>query len=121
VLGDRGLTEQAITNLLTNADRYSLADAPVQVEIDGRDAPMVRVRDAGPGIPDDVADVLFLERVSSGRGLGLGLFLVNAAMQAQGGTVRLEERRPRAAFVLAWPRGAATGDGSEAQPESVSA
>jgi hypothetical protein len=42
-------------------------------------------------------------------------------MQAQGGTVRLEERRPRAAFVLAWPRGAATGDGSEAQPESVSA
>ena len=121
VLGDRGLTEQAITNLLTNADRYSLADAPVEVEIDGRDAPTLRVRDAGPGIPDDVADVLFLERVSSGRGLGLGLFLVNAAMHAQGGTVRLEERRPRAAFVLAWPRNAATGDGSEAQPEFVSA
>ena len=59
--------------------------------------------DAGPGIPDEVADVLFHERVGSGRGLGLGLFLVNAAMQAQGGSVRLEERRPRASFVLAWP------------------
>jgi signal transduction histidine kinase len=120
VIGDRGLTEQAITNLLTNADRYSQPDAPVDVEIDSRDVPRLRVRDSGPGIPDDVADVLFHERVGSGRGLGLGLFLVNAAMQAQGGSVRLEERRPRAAFVLVWPRAAATGDGSEAEPASVS-
>jgi signal transduction histidine kinase len=121
VIGDRGLTEQAITNLLTNADRYSQPEAPVELEIDGRDAPRLRVRDAGPGIPDEVADVLFLERVGSGRGLGLGLFLVNAAMQAQGGSVRLEERRPRAAFVLAWPRAAATGDGSDAEPATVRA
>jgi signal transduction histidine kinase len=121
VLGDRGLTEQAITNLLTNADRYSVPDAPIEVELDGGDAPLLRVRDAGPGIPDDVADVLFRERVGSGRGLGLGLFLVNAAMRAQGGTVRLEERRPRAAFVLAWPRGAAAGEGGEAEPATLSA
>jgi signal transduction histidine kinase len=121
VLGDRGLTEQAITNLLTNADRYSLPDAPVEVEIDGRDIPRLRVRDAGPGIPDEVADVLFRERVGSGRGLGLGLFLVNAAMQAQGGSVRLEERRPRAAFLLAWPRVAAIGDAGESEPAPISA
>jgi signal transduction histidine kinase len=121
VLGDRGLTEQAITNLLTNADRYSLPDAPVEIEIDGRDAPLLRVRDAGPGIPDEVAEALFRERVSSGRGLGLGLFLVNAAMRAQGGSVRLEERRPRAAFVLAWPPGAAVANGAEAEPETISA
>jgi signal transduction histidine kinase len=121
VLGDRGLTEQAITNLLTNADRYSQPNAPVEVEIEGRDAPLLRVRDAGPGIPDDVAEVIFRERVGSGRGLGLGLFLVNAAMQAQGGTVRLEERRPRASFVLEWPKGAASGDGSEAEPATANA
>ncbi|HEX5578344.1 MAG TPA: ATP-binding protein, partial [Candidatus Limnocylindria bacterium] len=107
--------------LLTNEDRYSQPDGPVEVEIDGREAPRLRVRDSGPGIPDEVADVLFRERVGSGRGLGLGLFLVNAAMQAQGGSVRLEERRPRAAFVLAWPLAAATGDGSEAEPASLSA
>jgi len=121
VLGDRGLTEQAITNLLTNADRYSQPDAAVDVEIDGREAPLLRVRDAGPGLPDEVAEVLFRERVGSGRGLGLGLFLVNAAMEAQGGSVRLEERRPRASFVLAWPRGATAGDGSEAESAIVSA
>jgi signal transduction histidine kinase len=119
VSGDRPLTEQAITNLLTNADRYSEPDAPVEIEIDARDTPLLRVRDAGPGIPDDVADILFRERVSSGRGLGLGLFLVNAAMQAQGGSVQLEERRPRAAFVLHWPRGAAAGNGIEAEPAAV--
>jgi signal transduction histidine kinase len=111
VVGDRSLTEQAITNLLTNADRYSESDAPVEIEIEMGDVPLLRVRDAGPGIPDDVAEVIFRERVSSGRGLGLGLFLVNAAMLAQGGSVHLEERRPRAAFVLRWPRGAASGNG----------
>ena len=121
VHGDRGLTEQAITNLLTNADRYSQPNAPVEVEIDGREAPLLRVRDAGPGIPDDVAEVIFRERVGSGRGLGLGLFLVNAAMLAQGGTVHLEERRPRASFVLEWPRWAAAGNGSEAEPATVGA
>jgi signal transduction histidine kinase len=115
VTGDRPLTEQAITNLLTNADRYSEPEAPVEIEIDVRDTPFLRVRDAGPGIPDEVANILFRERVSSGRGLGLGLFLVNAAMQAQGGSVQLEERRPRAAFVLHWPRGAAARNGSQAE------
>jgi signal transduction histidine kinase len=119
VTGDRPLTEQAITNLLTNADRYSEPDAPVEIEIDARDTPLLRVRDAGPGIPDEVADILFRERVSSGRGLGLGLFLVNAAMQAQGGSVQLEERRPRAAFVLHWPRGAVAGNGSEPEPAAA--
>ncbi|HYN63440.1 MAG TPA: ATP-binding protein [Candidatus Limnocylindrales bacterium] len=121
VSGDRPLTEQAITNLLTNADRYSEPDAPVEIEIDARDIPFLRVRDAGPGIPDEVADVLFRERVSSGRGLGLGLFLVNAAMQAQGGSVQLEERRPRAAFVLHWPRGAAASNGGEAERRETDA
>lgn len=104
VHGDLQLTQQALTNLLTNADRYSSDGAPVQVEIAGGPAPELRVRDAGPGISDDVADHLFVERVSSGRGLGLGLYLVRAAMEAQGGIVRLEERKPAAVFLLRWPR-----------------
>lgn len=113
ISGDRPLTEQAITNLLINADRYSEAEMPIDVQIDTRRAPQVRVRDAGPGISDELADVIFRDRVASARGLGLGLFLVNAAMQAQGGSVQLEERRPRAAFVLRWPMGGAPGDPRE--------
>ena len=104
VVGDQRLTEQAITNLLTNADRYSEPpDAPIDVEIRGGAEPQLRVADAGPGISDELADSLFRERVSSGSGLGLGLYLVHAVMAAQAGSVELEQRRPRAVFVLRWP------------------
>lgn len=112
--GDRQLTEQALTNLLINADRYSDDGSPIQVEITGDEVPVVRVRDGGPGISDDVADLLFRDRVTSGRGLGLGLYLVRAAMEAQDGSVVLEERRPGAVFALRWPKrthdGNATSD-----------
>ncbi len=104
VVGDLQLTQQALTNLLTNADRYSTDGEPIAVEISSGVAPELRVRDAGPGVSDDVAEHLFIERVNSGRGLGLGLYLVRAAMEAQGGIVRLEERAPAAVFLLRWPR-----------------
>jgi signal transduction histidine kinase len=107
VTGDRPLTEQAVTNLLTNADRYSEADAPLDIDIELDTVPLVRVRDSGPGFPEEMPEDLFRERVSSGRGLGLGLYLVNAAMTAQGGSVQLEQRRPQASLVLRWPRTAA--------------
>jgi signal transduction histidine kinase len=105
-LGDRHLTEQAITNLLTNADRYSTPGAPIDVEIADGDGVVVRVRDRGPGIADTVAERLFRDRVAAGRGLGLGLYLVRAMMEAQGGSVTLEQRRPEAVFVLRLPRAA---------------
>lgn len=104
VIGDRHLTEQAITNLLTNAERYSEAAAPIRVEVSGSDPVILRVIDQGPGITDEMADHLFHDRVSAGRGLGLGLYLVNAVMQAQGGSVQLEQRRPQAVFALRWRR-----------------
>jgi signal transduction histidine kinase len=103
VVGDRQLTELAITNLLTNANRYSAAEAPIHVEVDAGDLVTLRVRDEGPGVPDDVAPRLFVDRVAAGRGLGLGLFLVHASMEAMGGSVSLEQRRPQAVFALRWP------------------
>lgn len=103
-VGDRQLAEQAITNLLINADRYSEVDEPIKVSVRGDELVELRVADSGPGIADELAEVLFRERVSSGRGLGIGLYLVNAAMQAQGGSVLLEERQPGAIFLLRWPR-----------------
>lgn len=104
VVGDRHLSEQAITNLLTNADRYSSSGAPIHVEVSDEDPVVLRVRDEGPGIPDEVADRLFRDRVTAGRGLGLGLYLVSATMAAMGGSVALEQRRPAAVFALRWPR-----------------
>ncbi|MDP9271427.1 MAG: MFS domain-containing histidine kinase [Chloroflexota bacterium] len=114
-LGDRRLAEQAITNLLTNADRYSEPNRPISVTVEGGDQVVVRVADQGPGIADTVAERLFLDRVVAGRGLGLGLYLVRAMMDAQGGSVQLEQRRPAAIFALRWPRArdrASTNSGS---------
>jgi signal transduction histidine kinase len=103
IIGDRQLTEQAVTNLLINADRYADDHGPVQVRISSTPVPEVRVADSGPGIDDDLADRLFHDRVASGRGLGLGLYLVRACMEAQGGAAILEQRRPGAVFLLRWP------------------
>jgi len=118
VIGDQHLAEQAITNLLTNADRYSTPEGPIRIEVSGGDPVILRVVDAGPGIADDVAQLLFRDRVSSGRGLGLGLYLVNAMMQAQGGSARLEQRNPRAVFALRWKR--ASGAPSRSSAASAS-
>jgi signal transduction histidine kinase len=107
-VGDRRLAEQAITNLLTNADRYSEAGRGISVTIHDGDPVVVRVADEGPGIADTVADRLFSDRVAVGRGLGLGLYLVQAMMVAQGGSVELEQRRPAAVFALRWPQARAT-------------
>lgn len=119
IVGDRQLTEQALTNLLTNADRYSLDGAPIEVRIGSGPVPEVRVADAGPGIPDEVADQLFHDRVASGRGLGLGLYLVRACMEAQGGTAQLEQRQPGAVFLLRWPIGAGSGDAGSGDAASA--
>ena len=113
VLGDRHLSEQAITNLLTNADRYSSPGTPIHVEIADGEQVTLRVRDEGPGIVDEVADRLFHDRVAAGRGLGLGLFLVHATMVAMGGSVVLEQRRPTAVFALRWARAASDAPATE--------
>jgi two-component system OmpR family sensor kinase len=110
VIGDRQLATQVITNLLTNADRYSTPGAPIHVEVDASDLVTLRVRDEGPGIADDVARRLFVDRVAAGRGLGLGLYLVHASMNAMGGSVSLERRRPNAVFALRWPAAPASED-----------
>ena len=123
VIGDRHLTEQAITNLLTNADRYSIPGAPIHVEIQDGAQVALSVRDEGPGVTDEVADLLFRDRVTAGRGLGLGLYLVHATMAAMGGSVQLEQRRPQAVFVLRWPaadgRAPAAPDGDGPVPDST--
>jgi signal transduction histidine kinase len=102
VVGDRPLSVQAITNLLTNADRYSTPGEPIHVEVEAGDLVTLRVRDQGPGISDDVAGRLFRDRVAGGRGLGLGLYLVHATMEAMGGSIHLEQKRPAAVFALRW-------------------
>jgi signal transduction histidine kinase len=93
VSGDRTRLEQVAANLIDNAVKYTPPGGRVDAEI-VRDGPraLLRVRDTGAGIPANeiprIWDRLFRGDTSrSERGLGLGLSLVKAIVEAHGGTV----------------------------------
>jgi signal transduction histidine kinase len=93
VTGDRTRLEQVAANLLDNAVKYTPAGGEVHIEIrrDGETA-VLKVRDTGQGIPSSelprIFDRLFRGDASrTERGLGLGLSLVKAIVEAHGGTV----------------------------------
>jgi signal transduction histidine kinase len=93
VLADRVRLEQVAANLIDNAVKYTPAGGHVFVEVDREgDRALLRVRDTGPGIPADEVPRLW-DRLFRGdssrteRGLGLGLSLVKAIVEAHGGTV----------------------------------
>jgi two-component system phosphate regulon sensor histidine kinase PhoR len=92
------LLEQAMTNLVDNAVKYSEPDREVRVEAE-RLGPevIIRVRDEGSGIRLEHLPRLFerFYRVDPGRsrqsgGTGLGLAIVKHIAQAHGGKVTVE-------------------------------
>jgi signal transduction histidine kinase len=95
VKGDRTRLEQVAANLIDNAVKYTLSGGRVDVEVAARDGrALLRVRDTGIGIRQDDLPHIWerLFRGDSGlteRGLGLGLSLVKAVVEAHGGTVEV--------------------------------
>jgi signal transduction histidine kinase len=112
VSADRTRLEQATANLLDNAIKYTPPGGHVAVDI-RRDEAAARltVRDDGPGIPGDelprIWDRLFRgDRSRAERGLGLGLSLVKAIVEAHGGTVTVESEAGKgSAFTVSLPAG----------------
>jgi signal transduction histidine kinase len=110
VPGDRVRLEQVAANLLDNAVKYTPRGGHVTVTLN-RDRQWARleVRDTGHGIPPDelphIWDRLFRGDTSRAeRGLGLGLSLVKAIVEAHGGTVSVSsEPGAGSIFVVALP------------------
>jgi two-component system sensor histidine kinase MprB len=92
VKGVPATLERAVGNLLDNAAKWSEPGAEVEVEVrDGR----LRVRDHGPGIPDEdlpyVFDRFYRARAARGMpGSGLGLAIVRQVAESHGGEVVAE-------------------------------
>lgn len=93
------LLEQALTNLIDNAIKYSDPGSLVWVEAakEDRKTVVIRVRDQGVGIAPEHLPRLFerFYRVDPGRsrkvgGTGLGLAIVKHIAQAHGGRVTVE-------------------------------
>ncbi len=112
VEADRTRLEQVAANLIDNALKYTPAGGRVDVDV-VRDTGRVRlvVRDTGLGIrPDELPriwDRLFRGDTSRAeRGLGLGLSLVKAVVEAHGGTVEVESAEGNGStFTVALPSG----------------
>ena len=101
VTADRTRLEQVAANLIDNAVKYTPAGGRVEVEARRHgDAALIRVRDTGPGIPANeqprIFDRLFRGDTSRAeRGLGLGLSVVKAIVEAHGGTVEVSSELGR--------------------------
>ncbi len=99
---------QVLHNLIKNAIEASEeANVPVYIEIDyhiPNDKPktlQLEIKDLGPGIPDDMINVLFEPYATSkSRGTGLGLAIVKKIIDEHQGTVWTENRAPNGTCVI---------------------
>ena len=94
IWGDETYLEQVIRNLISNADKYSPPDKPIQLCAElNDDAVRISVKDYGPGIPADVGERIFgrfsrlKSEESSPQGWGLGLYLGRKLIEVQNGKI----------------------------------
>ena len=110
VSGNRTYLEQAILNLIVNAEE-GLADAgtgEIDVSVVAEDGwAIVRVSDNGPGVPPALAERLFQPFAAASPAhhtAGLGLWAARTIAERHGGTLTREPTATGAAFVMRLPR-----------------
>jgi signal transduction histidine kinase len=93
VMADRSRLRQVLANLVDNAIKYTAPHGRVEITTDKDDnLAIIRVRDSGAGIPPNelprIWDRLYRgDGTRAQPGLGLGLSLVRAVVQAHGGRI----------------------------------
>jgi two-component system sensor histidine kinase KdpD len=99
---DAVLIERVFANLLENASKYTPAGSSITIaasaiEVGSQRFVKVEVQDAGPGLPAGMEARLFEkftrgERESAKPGIGLGLAICRAIVEAHGGSIEAENR-----------------------------
>jgi PAS domain S-box-containing protein len=96
---DAGHVERVIENLVTNAIRYTPPGTPIWVVLENdEDGLLIRVDDAGAGVPAALRDTIFEpfrqggEQVEHSPGVGIGLSLVARFAELHGGRAWVDER-----------------------------
>lgn len=111
VRGNASLLHSAVENVVRNAIRYTQEGSSVEVELSGENRgdsaeAVLKVSDAGPGVPPDALDKLFepFYRLDEARGrmtggVGLGLAITERAVRFHGGKVAAFNRQPSGLIV----------------------
>jgi PAS domain S-box-containing protein len=92
VSADPRRMQQVVLNLISNALQHGASDQGMDIRV-GRDTDMavLEVVDYGPGIAGEdrehIFERFFQAGADSGRGLGVGLYLVHAIVTGHGGTI----------------------------------
>jgi signal transduction histidine kinase len=103
VVADRKALAQALDQLVDNAVKYSPSGGSVVVRAQSaRRRVELAVEDEGVGLPSDFSRILepltqgeeVDGRVHDEGGVGVGLYIARAMVEAMGGSVRAERRRP---------------------------
>lgn len=84
---------QVLNSLVENALVHGHGDVQVHVSRSGPSA-VFRVRDEGPGIPQELARSIFERAVTTGSGTGLGLAVARETVESVGGRLELVQIRP---------------------------
>ncbi|WP_374578538.1 stimulus-sensing domain-containing protein [Phenylobacterium sp.] len=108
VSGREGPLGQLLRNLVDNARSFSPAGGEVRVKLErGRGEAVITVDDDGPGIPPDNLETIFERFYTSrpkgtafGGNSGLGLSIARQVAEAQGGSIRAENRTEADGVVL---------------------
>ena len=108
---DRTRMRQVFANLLDNAVKYTPAGGSVTISLhNGSNRAVAVFRDTGIGIPAEEQDKIWLrlyrgDKSRSQRGLGLGLSLVKAVVEAHGGEVTVSSQVNQGAeFTVSLPK-----------------
>ncbi|WP_066734684.1 sensor histidine kinase KdpD [Cupriavidus sp. D384] len=108
---DGVLMERVLCNLLENAAKYTAPGTVVRIRGELLDDEVhLIVEDEGPGVAPGQERHIFEkftrgQRESATAGVGLGLAVCDAIMQAHGGRIWVAPAGPGARFTLALPRG----------------
>ncbi|MBK5937656.1 HAMP domain-containing sensor histidine kinase [Halorhodospira halophila] len=105
VQADRYLLRAAIENAVRNALQHTPEGSAVTVTWEvGGEGVEIRVRDEGPGVPEEELQRIFepFRRLASGRrsGHGLGLAITRHAAETLGGAVHARNRAPHGLEVV---------------------
>ncbi len=95
---DKQMISTILSNLCSNACKYSEATQPVFVGLEyGKDDFVIEVQDFGKGIDSEILPNLFqyLPSTELHQGMGIGLFIVRQFVEMHGGNITVRSERAR--------------------------